>query len=66
MFIYKYHRNILYDLCEALCSVMLRFFPAAIVSLALWAVIVQSFHMAYISMNQFFGTVGGILSVALF
>ena len=45
---------------------MIRFLPAALLSLALWAVIVQSVQMAYIAMNQFFGTVGGILSVALF
>ena len=45
---------------------MLRFLPAALFNLALWVVIVQSVQMACITMNQFFGTVGGILSVALF
>ena len=45
---------------------MLRFFPAALLSLALWAVIVQSAQTTYVIMNQFFGTVGGLLSVALF
>ena len=45
---------------------MLRFLPAALLSLALWAVIVQSVQVAYVTMNQFFGSVGGLLSVALF
>jgi hypothetical protein len=43
---------------------MLRFFPAAILSLALWAVLIQGAHMAYINMNQFFGAVGGLLSIS--
>jgi len=45
---------------------MFRFFPAALISLVLWAVIVQSAQMAYVTMSQFFETIDGLLSIALF
>ena len=43
---------------------MLRFLPAAVLSFALWALMLQGAQMAFSTVNQFFGSVGGLLSVA--
>lgn len=45
---------------------MLRFLPAAILSLLLWAIGLHTAYLAFASIHTFFGSVGGLVSLAFF